>query len=680
MADKDWIPKEKPESTEDEEPFVRQVPEKGAPGSRRVLDRETSEMVRHAESLGIDTVFQRQSKYSGSSICIDKRCSFGSQGLCCKQCAMGPCRIRQEDISKPYKISKGTCGASADTIAARNLLMMVARGTAAHASHAKHVALMLLKTAQHKTPYSIKDTQKLKAISSRINLDGENSIEGMANNVGQSALLDILGNEDYMRFATSYCPLDRNLFELGVVPKSVGHELLEEGHETSMGTMADPTSLILHAIRLGIADITSLVISSELQDVVFGVPKPVISKIGINVLEEKKVNVVIHGHIQLLSEKIVELSEDEELLDKARRAGAQGINIVGCCCSGNDMLVRHGIPLAGGNLEQELIITTGLVEAFVMDVQCIFPNVQNVAWKFHTKLISTMKEGRFTNAEHIPFEEEHADEIARRILEAAIENFPNRGKDIFLPDVEPRELMAGFSAEGCLDALSRLNPGNPLKPLIDSITAGDIYGIVLFSGCTSPKASANHAIIAKELLAHNVLIVATGCAAQACAREGLLATDATEKYAGAGLKKFLAILGEAAGIDGPLPPVWHFGSCVDNARVLILISALAEKLGVRIKDLPFAASAAEWVTEKAAAIGTGAVALGITVHLGVAPPVFGSQAVVSLLTQKAEELFGAKFIVELDPNKASIVLLDHIEEARENLGIESKGKVIPLSC
>ncbi|MCX9011430.1 MAG: anaerobic carbon-monoxide dehydrogenase catalytic subunit [Candidatus Methanoperedens sp.] len=672
MADKDRIVEQKPSKIEEVEPFSGQLTAKGANETIRLLDYETAEMIRHAESLGIDTVFQRQSKFNGSSICIEKRCVFGTLGLCCKQCAMGPCRIRQDDLTKPYKINKGTCGAGAETIAARNFLMMVGRGTAAHASHAKHVAQMLLKTAQRRTPYTIKDPGKLKAISSKIKLNGEKSIEGIANNVSQSALSDILGNEEYMRFAISYCPIDRDLFNLGVVPKSVGHELLEEGHETSMGTMADPSSLILHAARLGLADIASLIISSELQDVVFGAPKPVSSKIGISVLEEKKVNVVIHGHIQMLSEKIIELSEEKEFVDRAKRLGAEGINIVGCCCSGNDMLVRHGIPLAGGNLEQELIIATGLVEAFVMDVQCIFPNVQNVAWRFHTKLISTMKEGRFARAVHIPFEEEFADEIARKILDMAIENFPNRDRNTFLPGSEPRELIAGFSVEALLESLSRLDPDDPMRPLIDNMASGNIYGIVLLCGCTSPKVTANHAAIAKELLAHNVLVVATGCAAQACARSGLLAADAAEKYAGARLKKVLRVLGEASGIDGPLPPVWHFGSCVDNSRVIILISALAEKLGVRIKDLPVAASAAEWVTEKATAIGMGAVALGITLHLGVAPPVMGSREVVALLTEKTQELFGGKFIVELDPSRASRLLLEHIEKARGRLGMAAE--------
>lgn len=653
--------------------------EKQMRSARRALDDATEEMIRHTESLGIETVFTRQAKYDESFLGIGKsRCYFGSTGVCCRQCAMGPCRIWNDDLPMIYRLStprlnKGTCGASVDTIVARNLLMMVGRGTAAHASHARHVASALLKTAQKKTSYRIKEPEKLKSIAAKLHLDDTQGLENMAIAAASAAISDIVGDEISMKFATSYCPpgVGKNLTGLGVVPGSVGSELLAEGHETSMGTMADTTSLILHAARLGVADIASLIISSEFQDVLFGIPKPVQSRIGFNVLDKNKINVVIHGHVPLLSEKLAELSDDEGLLNKARTAGASGINIVGCCCTGNEVLMRHGIPLAGSSLQQELVIATGLVEAFVVDVQCIYPNIENVASKFHTKIITTMKEAKLPGSGHIPFEEEHADEGARKILETAISNFRNRGKNIYLPKAEPNELIAGFSVETCLSVLSNINHDDPLKPLIDNIASGNIYGAVLLAGCTSPRitADASHVTIAKELMKRNVLVIATGCAAQACARAGLLTPGATERYAGDKIKTVLHALGKAAGFDKPLPPVWHFGSCVDNSRVVILVSALAEKLGVPIKELPIAASAAEWITEKAAAIGTGAVALGVTVHLGVTPPVIGSQAVVSLLTRSSEELFGGKFIVEVEPIRASQLLLEHIKEARGKLGL-----------
>lgn len=665
--------------TEEEKPIKidikltgSELPENHIDLPKVTIDNETTEMIKHAEKLGIDTVFHRQSKSGGPSMCKDKsRCYFGTMGLCCRQCGMGPCRIREEDIKKSYKINKGMCGASTDTIVARNLIMMVARGTSAHASHARHMALTLLKTSKNKTPYTIKEHGKLRAIAAKLNINETQSIEEVANAVSSIALSDILGSSEAMSFSTSYCKTGNIHVEIKVIPRSIGLELLNEEHETSMGTMADPEMFFLHAARLGMADIASLIIGSEFADVLFGIPAPIRSKIGFNVLDESKVNIVIHGHVPLLSEKIVEFSENRDLIDKARSLGAAGINVIGCCCTGNEVLIRHGVQLAGSNLQQELIIATGLVEGFVVDVQCIYPNIENVVTKFHTKLISTMEEARFVGAIHIPFNDENADEIAKNILNIAIENFPKRGKNIFLPKEEPRDMIAGFSFEAIERMLSCINPVDPLKPLIDNIASGKIYGIVLLAGCTSPKvvADGSHVTIAKELLARNILIAATGCAAQACGRAGLLSADATEKYAGDKLKDFLHSLGKAAGYDKPLPPVWHFGSCSDNARVIIIAYALAKKLGVEIKDLPIAVSAAEWVAEKAIAIGTGSVALGITVHLGITPPILGSQAVVSLLTQKTEQLFGGKFFVELDPIQAATILLEHIKNKREKLGI-----------
>lgn len=628
------------------------------------MDDATNEMIKHAHVLGIETIFDRNGNYNTGE-CKKAKCNFGSRGICCKQCALGPCRISGRSL-------KGICGASADTIAARNLLMMTGRGTAAHASHALHVATTLLKTARKKTPYKIKESIKLESIARKINIGKENGIEDMACATASAAIADILGDEDHMRFAESYYPADivGNLSNLGVMPASAGRELLDSGHETSMGTMADPKEFVLHAARLGVADISSLIISSELQDVLFGNPKLFSSKIGFNVLEKDKVNIVIHGHVPLLSEKIIEFSEDAQLLEKARALGANGINVVGCCCTGNDALMRHGIPIAGSNIHQELIIATGLAEAIVVDVQCIYPNIENVARYFHTRIISTMKEARFQGAQHIPFHEENADDAAKRILDCAIENFPNRGKNIFLPQEKTHDLMAGFSVENVLDVLAKMNPQDPFKPLIDSITSGDIYGIVLMAGCISPGTiESSQVIIAKELLKQNVLVFSTGCSAQSCARGGLLTPEATMEYAGDKLKGVLMALGEFSG--KPLPPVWHFGSCVDNSRVILLAIELAKNMGLPLKDMPIAVSASDWIAEKAVAIGTGAVALGITVHLGRAPPILGGPEVVDLLTRKSEELFGAKFIVEEDPIKASQLLLLHIGKAREKLGLTS---------
>ena len=620
--------------------------------NRRTNDKETEELIKHAKDINIDISFTVLEK--------NNTCNNGSNGVCCRQCLMGPCNT-------VFGKRKGVCGADVNTVVARNLLMMVGRGTAAHASHSLHIALSLLKTAQDHT--KIKDPEKLISVANKIKVSTSNGIENIAIQVASIAIQDILGTGDSMTFAKSYLPD----IALEKIPRSVGRELLDAGHETSMGTMEDPKSLVLHAERLGIADITCLIIGTELQDVLFGKPRPVYSKIGFGILDEDKINIVVHGHFPSIAEKIIELSEDIELLNNAHSFGAKGINIVGCCCTGNEILMRHGIPLVGNSIQQELIIATGLVEAFVVDVQCIFPNIKTVANNFHTKIITTMKEARIANTEYIPFEEEYADEMARKILNIAIENFPKRRKgkikDIFFTKEEPKDLIGGFSTENCLDILSVLNPEDPLKPLIDNIISGNIYGVVLLAGCLNPKVITyeSHATLAKELMKKNILIIATGCAAGACARAGLLIPEASQ-YAGDKLKCVLKILGNAAGLEKPLPPVLFFGSCVDNSRAITLITAIAEKLNVPINDLPIAASAIECMAEKSIAIGIGAVALGITVHVGEAPNTIGSPLVTTLLTQE-EELLRGKFIIESDPIKASQLLFEHISNMRRRLGL-----------
>lgn len=646
------------------------------------LDPATLEMIKYAGKIGIDTVFDRQAKYDASALkVVEKdRCGFGSLGICCRQCVMGPCRLKHKDLPKHLQLAapdtdKGTCGATADTIVARNLLMMISRGTAAHAAHARHVATTLLLTAKGETNHTIKNVDKLKAIASKIGVDVSQSIEKIAEDVALEALSDISGGDEkgVMKFAAAYVPANvaEGLAKLDVLPQTVGSDLLDATHEVSMGVMADPVALLLEGVKLGLADITALIISTELQDVLFGTPSPVFSNIGFRTLEESKVNIVVHGHVPLLSEKVVEWAQSGEMVNKAKEAGAAGINLVGLCCTGNEVLMRQGISIAGSNLQQELVIMTGLVEAMVVDVQCIYPAITDVAGQFHTKVISTMKEGRLPNALHIPFTEENADEAAKQIVQEAIDNYSNRGNKTYLPQAETLNLIAGFSVETCLAVLSKLNQDDPLKPLIDNIVNGNIQGVVLLAGCTSPKvqADASHVKIARELMANNILIVATGCAAQACARAGLLTSEATEEYAGDTLKAVLTALGGAAGLDKSLPPVWHFGSCVDNSRVINLVAALANKLGVHTKDLPVAASAAEWVTEKAAAIGTGAIALGVTTHLGITPPVLGSDVVAGVLTEQAADLVGGKFIVEIDPGKAAKALTKVIAEKRKGLGL-----------
>ncbi|RLG49379.1 MAG: carbon-monoxide dehydrogenase catalytic subunit, partial [Thermoproteota archaeon] len=446
--------------------------------------------------------------------------------------------------------------------------------------------------------------------------------------------------------------------KIGIMPRAIDREITEIMHRTHMGVDADPLSLIAQGLRCALADGWSgSMMATLLSDIMFGTPKPLKAVANLGVLKEKAVNILVHGHNPVLSMKIVEAAEDPELVELAKKLGAEeGINVVGMCCTGNEVLMRLGVPIAGNMLQQELAIITGALEAVVVDYQCIMPAIVDVASCYHTKVITTEPKAHIPGALHIEFEPAHADEIAKKIVRIAVENFPNRIKEKVQIPEEKMELMAGFSVEAILEAL-----GGTLDPLANALKEGKIKGIAGVVGCVNPKVrhDNSHVTLTKELIKNDILVVGTGCWAIAMSKHGLLKPEAAE-LAGPGLKEVCKALG--------IPPCLHMGSCVDCSRMLLVLGALADHLGVDIPDLPVAGSAPEWMSEKAVSIGAYFVASGILVHLGTIPPVLGSKTVVEILTSKAEELVGGKFYVEPDPVKAAQAMIEHIKEKRKKLG------------
>jgi len=435
--------------------------------------------------------------------------------------------------------------------------------------------------------------------------------------------------------------------------------VVEALHRTHIGDDQDSEHILNHAIRTSLADgWGGSMIATDVSDILFGTPAPILGQANLGVLKDDMVNVVIHGHEPTLSQMIVAASQDPEIIEYAKAAGAQGVNLSGICCTANEVLIRQGIPAAGNFLHQELSILTGAVEAMVVDVQCIMPALGALTGCFHTKFISTSPKAKFPGATHIEFHEEQAYDIARQIVRAAVENYRFRkGDQVHIPD-EKAECMVGFSVEAIVAAL-----GGTLDPLLDAIKNGAIKGIAGVVGCNNVKVQHDygHVNLVKELIKQDVLVVTTGCNAIATAKAGLMLPEAAEQ-AGEGLKSVCQALG--------VPPVLHMGSCVDNTRILVLAAALAKHLGVDISQLPLAGAAPEWYSEKAVSIGAYVVASGIFTVLGIQPPIFGSPAVVKLLAQDLDGVVGARFAVEPDPNKAARLILEHIEAKREALGLD----------
>lgn len=621
------------------------------------IDPANIELMEKAFEEGIQTVFDRSKDQ-------EPQCNYCLDGASCRNCMMGPCRITKT-------ADRGVCGATADTMVARGLLRNVCGGASSHMDHARHVALILMEAAEGKVPYEIKDEKKLRSVAAALGIEGDGTRD-LAIKVAEKALED-LGRQKpngTLNWIKMHAPEERieTWRKLGVLPIGGDRTMTESLHRSTMGNDADPVNITLGTIKSGLVDgYMGLHMATDIQDILFGTPSPKMVEASLGVLKEDFVNIAVHGHVPILSEKIVEAAD--EIDEEAKKVGAKGINVVGICCTGNELLMRQGVPMAGNELNSELAVVTGALEAVVVDVQCIYPAITEVAKSYHTKVITTSPIAKIPGAEHIEFVESRANEVAKEIVKIAIDNFKNRDPEkVKIPEFKS-EAMVGFSVESIVEVLSKISPDDPLKPLIDNISNGNIKGVVAIVGCNNPKVKHDfmHVNIAEELIKHNVLVLATGCAAIAHAKSGLMSPSGYKK-AGEGLQAVLKALGEAAGVEA-LPPVLHFGSCVDNSRIGVLLKALSDKLGVPIKDLPVAASAPEAATEKALSIGTWAVALGITTHVNPLPRIKGSEVVTKLLTEDAEGLLGGKFIGSSDPHEAANMLVEHIESKRKQLGL-----------
>lgn len=624
---------------------------------QRTYDAAAQQMLDCAAEAGIETSWDRWDA-------MQPQCGFGKLGLCCRICNMGPCRI------DPFGDGPqtGVCGADADTIAARNLVRMIAAGAAAHSDHGRDVAHTLLMAARGETnDYSIKDEGKLRALASEYGIEtGGKEVGKIAEEVAQIALSEFGQQQGELRFLERAPERRQKVWhEQATAPRAIDREIVQLMHITHMGVDNDYKSIISHGIRAALADgWGGSMIATDLSDVLFGGPKPIRAEVNLGILLEDQVNIIVHGHEPTLSEMIVEASRDPELVELAKQKGAKGITLGGICCTANEILMRHGIPIAGNFLCQELAILTGAVEAMVVDVQCVMPGLGELTRCFHTKLITTSPKCRFPGeVEHIEFDEEHALDVAKKIVRTAVENFPNRDKARVktLGSKSTAGLIGGFTAENAFQFLGGRYRAS-YRPLNNAIIEGRIRGLAGVVGCNNPNICHDmaHLEMTKELIKNDVLVVQTGCAAIACAKNGLLTPEGAE-FAGPGLREVC----EAVGI----PPVLHLGSCVDNSRILVALCNIIREggLGEDLSDIPVAGAAPEWMSEKAICIGFYVVASGVFTVFGTPHPVMGAKNLANYITEEMEEQYGGKFAFEPDPIKAAHMMIDHINKKRAEL-------------
>ncbi len=628
------------------------------------IDPATLEMIAKAAEEGISTVFDRAEKL--------KPCPIGADGSCCKNCAMGPCRVPQprgkEETPEEKKARVGVCGATAETISARNFCRMIAAGSAAHSDHGRRVVEAFKLMAEGKSKdFEIKDEQKLLKLALDMGVEiGTRSNQEIALDIAKICEGEFGKQEGEILFIKN-APLKRQEIwrNLGVVPRGVDREVVELMHRTHMGVDQDYRNLMLQGTRAALADgWGGSMIATEVQDCMFGTPSPVLSEINLGVLKEDMVNVVIHGHEPALAEMLAVVSQEKEITEYAKSKGAKGVNLAGMCCTANEILMRHGVPIAGNYLQQELAIITGALDAMVVDVQCIMQGIKEVASCFHTKIITTDDRAKMTGAEYMHFDEKNAKASARAIIKAAIDNFPNRKGNVRIPQVK-QALIAGFSHETINYLLGGLFRAS-YRPLNDNIINGRIRGLAGVVGCNNARTTHDGAHIAmiKELLKNDVLVLSTGCGAMAAAKAGLMVPEAAKKYCGAGLAEVCETVG--------IPPVLHMGSCVDNSRILIAATAVVKDggLGDDISDLPAAGAAPEWMSEKAISIGQYFVASGVYTVFGTTFPTSGSREFSHHLFNDMEQMYGGKWAFEPDPIKAAHLMIAHIDSKRKALGID----------
>src|SRR5665213_3583706 len=597
---------------------------------RLTIHNDAQQMIDRAREEGIETVWDRLRAQ-------EPQCGYCALGLSCRNCAMGPCRI------DPFGEGpqKGVCGADADVIVARNLGRAIAAGSSSHSDHGRDILEVFSAMAHGETSgYRVTDEAKLRRIALEVGIATEGrGTDEVAVDLADELMANYGTAKGSLSFVERVPALRREKWAgLGITPRGVDRENVEMMHRTHMGVDNDYVNLLLHGLRTALSDgWGGSMIATELSDIMFGTPTPVTSEVNLGVLEIDQVNIAMHGHNPLLSDVVVTAAQDPELLALARSYGATGINIVGLCCTGNEMLMRKGVHIAGNHLMQELVLVTGALEAMVVDYQCIMPSVVDVAKCYHTRVISTSDKAKFSGATHVSFDPLRSTEIAHDIVRMAVEAYADRNQERVRIPVEPVRWMGGFSVEAILDAL-----GGTVAPPVDAIAAGSIRGAVAVVGCNNPKLPQDleHIELTRRLIENDILVLVTGCAAVANGKSGHMVPEAAA-MAGPGLRAVCEGLG--------IPPVLHVGSCVDNSRIMVLVAALAGFPGVDIDKLPLAGAAPEWYSEKAVAIGSYVVASGITTVLGVQPAIFGSPHVVDLLAGGLDDVVGAKFVVEPDP-------------------------------
>lgn len=617
-------------------------------------DPAVREMMLRMEQIGMDTAFDRFDQQQ-------PQCTFGLSGTCCRVCNMGPCKITP-------KSPKGVCGADADLIAARNLLRGAAAGAAQHGMHAREVILMLKWAAEGKLDLPIIGEYKVRQMAEAYGIPTKRrQLKNIAKDLTDVLLADLSRTEpEAYRTIQACAPAERQKTwkEMDILPISAYHEVFEAYHKSGCATDGDFDSIMKQFLRCGLAFTFSGVVSTSIAtDALLGVGDRVTSKVNIGALKKGYVNIAVHGHLPVLVKEIVKTGQSEKFIRLAKEKGAKGIRFYGICCSGLSAMYRYEgvIPLSNA-VTAELVLGTGALDLWVADVQEVYPSIMDVARCFKTTVVTTSDSARLPGAEHIGFDHHHSNvqeihTIAEKIVTRAIESFDARkGMPVFIPPYEV-EAEVGFSVE----YIHKRYGG--FAPIADAIRKGQILGVVNMVGCNNPKIMYEKAVldVCDVLLKNNVLIITNGCASFPLMKMGYCQTsEFAYSKCGDGLREFLS---------PDMPPVWHVGECIDNARSSGIFAGIAGEFKKNLYEMPFAFSSPEWSNEKGIDAALGFRLMGITSYHCVEAPIHGAPKLIKFLKEDTKETLHSSMVVDADPVALGEKIVADMKKKRETLGI-----------
>ena len=621
--------------------------------SRNTCPSADKPMENYIRSLPLETAHHRVENQK-------TKCGFGLQGVCCRLCANGPCRITPTS-------PRGICGASADTIVARNFLRAVAAGSGCYIHVVENTARQLKNTGLHRD--KIRSEKALNHLAELFGVTGTDKYD-LCVKVADAVLSDLYRPEyEAMELVEklAYAPRVKRWKELGIMPGGAKGEVFNNIVKTSTNLSSDPVEMLVSCLRLGVSTgLYGLQLTNLLNDVVLGDPEIRPAPVGMNVINPDYINILITGHQHSLFTYIQDRLLDEDVVAKAQAAGAKGFKLVGCTCVGQDLQLRgaHYTEIfdghAGNNYISEAVLSCGAIDAVLSEFNCTLPGIEAICDELKIKQICLDVVAKKANAEYIPFNYETRQADGDRIIDEIIAAYKARRGSVpmnLFADHGNKNTLTGVS-EGSLKAFL----GGSWKPLIDLIVAGKIKGLAGVVGCSSVAYGHDTltAELTKELIAKDILVLTAGCSSGGLENIGLMTPEAAD-LAGPSLRAVCKELG--------IPPVLNFGPCLAIGRLEIVATEIAEELGVDLPQLPLVLSAAQWLEEQALADGAFALALGLPLHLGVPPFITGSKLVTKVLTEDMVGLTGGRVIVDGDGKRAAGTLEAIIEEKRKALHI-----------